>query len=108
MGIKSTIVDVAVENVASTRLTTGLGLGTIFMGVINKLGLDGMSVDSFAVLVGALVTLGVGITTIYVKLSENRAKQRLYKLAEMRYKNGGTIPEELLHGIDEEKNSSLL
>ena len=108
MGVKSAIIDVTVENLASTRLTTGLGIGTFLAGVANKLGIEGMTIDSFAVLSGALITIGVGVITGYVKLSEWKARKRLYRIAEQRYKTTCTIPEELLDGLDKKESSGTL
>lgn len=107
MGVKTEIVE-AVSTVASTRLTTTLGLGTFMAGVWNNMGFSEFSIDKFAVLSGALITIAVGVVTVYVKLSEWKEKKRLYRIAQIRYKAGGTIPEELLDGDDKKEGSSLL
>lgn len=97
MGVKSEVAEV-VTQVASTRMAHSLGITTFIAGMWNEWGFAGMTIDKFAVLSGAIVTIFVGVVTGYVKLSEWRARKQLYKLAVQRYQNGGEIPKELLDG----------
>lgn len=100
MGVKAEIAE-TVTQVASTRLTNSLGITTFLAGVWNELGFAGMTIDKFAILSGAIITILVGIVTMYVKLSESRKRKQLFDLAMKRYSatgDVGDIPKELLNG----------